>query len=81
MKPSSRKKSKSNKPKMQNVLMVDDFDFNILAVGDASEEILQRNEAKQEAMYDIIEVELRGVQQTLYSSRAVSTSPPPSEEP
>jgi hypothetical protein len=81
MKPSSWKKSKSNKPKMQNVLTVDDFDFIISAVGDASEEILQRNEAKQEAMYDRIEAELRGVQQALYSSRAVSTAPPPSEEP
>jgi hypothetical protein len=77
MKPSSRKKSKSNKPKMQNVLMVDDFDFIISAVGDASEEILQRNEEKQEAMYDRIEAELRGVQQALYSSHAVSTCPRP----
>jgi hypothetical protein len=42
---------------------------------------LQRNEEKQEAMYDRIEVELRGVQQALYSSRTVSTTPPPSEEP
>jgi hypothetical protein len=32
-------------------------------------------------MYDIIEVELRGVQQALQSSRAVSTGPPPSEAP
>jgi hypothetical protein len=45
-KPSSRNKSKSNKPKMQNVLMVDDFEFIISDVRDASEEILQRNEAK-----------------------------------
>jgi hypothetical protein len=61
MKPSSRKKSRSNKPKMQNVLTDDDFNFIISAIGDASEEILQRNEAKQEAMYDRIEAELRGV--------------------
>jgi hypothetical protein len=54
MKPSSWKKSKANKPKMQSVLMVDDFDFIILAVGDALEEILQRNDAKQEVMYDRI---------------------------
>jgi hypothetical protein len=32
-------------------------------------------------MYDRIEAELRGVQQALYSSRTVSTAPPPSEEP
>jgi hypothetical protein len=42
---------------------------------------LQRTEAKQEAMYDRIETELRGVQQALHSSRAVSTAPPPPEEP
>jgi hypothetical protein len=66
---------------MQNVLMVNDFDFIISAVGDASEDIFQRNKEKQEAMYDRIEEELRGVQQALYSSRTVSTAPPPSEEP
>ena len=32
-------------------------------------------------MYDIIEAELRGVQQALYSSCAVSIAPPPWEEP
>jgi hypothetical protein len=32
-------------------------------------------------MYDRIEVELRGVQQALYSSSTVSTELPPSEEP
>jgi hypothetical protein len=35
-KPSLWKKSKSNKPKMQNALTVDDFDFIISAIGDAS---------------------------------------------
>jgi hypothetical protein len=35
-KPSTWKNSKSNKPKMQNVLTVDDFNFIISAVGDAS---------------------------------------------
>jgi len=32
-------------------------------------------------MYDRIETELRGVQQALHSSRAVSTTSPPLEEP
>jgi hypothetical protein len=32
-------------------------------------------------MYDRIETEMIGVQQALQSSRAVSTAPPPSEEP
>jgi hypothetical protein len=31
-------------------------------------------------MYDRIKTELKGVQQALYSSRAVSTAPPSSEE-
>jgi hypothetical protein len=51
-------------------------------VSDASEDILQRTEAKQETMYERIEAELRGVQQALHSSpHAVSTAPPPPEEP
>jgi hypothetical protein len=41
---------------------------------------LQRNEAKQESMYDRIEEKVRGVQQVLYSSHVASTAPPPSEE-
>ena len=57
--------------------MVDDFDFIISVVGDASEDIFQINEEKQEAMYDGIEAKLRGVQQALYSNRAVSIMPSP----
>jgi hypothetical protein len=57
-KPSSRKKSRATLTKMQTVLTVDDFDFIIAAVNDASQEILQKQEAKQEEMYDRIEVEL-----------------------
>jgi hypothetical protein len=79
MKPTSRKKSKVSKPKLQTMLMVNDFDFIITSVSDASEDILQRNKAKQEAMYDRIETELRGVQKYLHSSRAVSTAPLPPE--
>jgi hypothetical protein len=59
--------------------MVDDIDLIIATVSDTSEDILQRSEAKQETMFDRIEAELKGVQQALYSSRAVSTVPPPSE--
>jgi len=40
MKPSLGKKTKGNKTKMQSVLTVDDFDFIISAIGDASEDIL-----------------------------------------
>jgi hypothetical protein len=42
---------------------------------------LQKHEAKKEEMYDRIKVELRGVQQALQSSHAVSTVPHPSEAP
>jgi hypothetical protein len=41
--------------------MLDDFDFIIAAVSDASQDLLQNTEAKQAAMYDRIEAELRGV--------------------
>jgi hypothetical protein len=40
------------------VLTVDEFDFIIAAVSDASQEILQKHEAKQEEMYKRIEVKL-----------------------
>jgi len=49
-------------------------------VNDASQEILQKDEAKQEEMYDRVEVELRGVHQALHSSHAMSTMPLSSEE-
>jgi hypothetical protein len=61
--------------------MVNDFDVIIAALSYASKDILKINEAKQEIMYGIIEVELRGVQQALHSSRVVSTVPLPPEEP
>jgi hypothetical protein len=41
---------------------MDDIDLIIVIVSDTSEDILQCNEAKQETMYDRIEVELKGVQ-------------------
>jgi hypothetical protein len=78
MKPTSRKKSKDSNAKLQTVLMLDDFHFIIAVVLDASEDLLQRNEAKQETMYEIIEAELRGVQHALHSSHTVPTAPPPS---
>jgi uncharacterized protein YbbK (DUF523 family) len=61
------------------VLTVDDIDLIIAVVADTSEDILQWNEAKKETMYDRIEAELKGVQQALYSSHAVSTMPSSSE--
>jgi hypothetical protein len=76
-KPSSRKRSKAPITKMQTVLTSDDFNFIIAALNDASLEIAEKQEAKQEEMYNRIEVELQGVQQALQSSRAVSTVPLP----
>ena len=61
MKPSSQKKSRATLAKMQTMLIVNDFDFIIAVVIDASQDILQKHEAKHEEMYDRIEVELRGV--------------------
>ena len=46
MKPTSRKKSRATLTKMQTVLTIDDFDFIIAAVEDASQDILQKHEAK-----------------------------------
>jgi hypothetical protein len=58
LKPSSWKKSKATMTKMQTVLTSDDFDFIIAALNDASLEIAEKQGAKQEEMYDRIEVEL-----------------------
>jgi DNA-binding protein YbaB len=46
---------------MQTTLTLDDFNFIIAAVNDASQEVLEKQEAKQEKMYNRIEVELQGV--------------------
>jgi hypothetical protein len=61
-KPISWKKSKATTTKLQTVLMLDDFDFIIAIVSDALQDLLQNTKAKQVAMYDRIETELRGVQ-------------------
>jgi hypothetical protein len=78
LKPSSQKKSRATLTKMQTMLIVNDFDFIITAVNDSSQEILQKQESKQEDMYDRIEFELQGVQQALQSSQTVSIAPLPS---
>jgi hypothetical protein len=77
--PTLRKKSKSNKPPFQTVLMVDEIDLLIIDVSDTSEDILQCNKEKRKTMYDRIAVEFKGVQKSLYSSRVVSTAPLPLE--
>jgi hypothetical protein len=61
------------------VLTVDDVDLIITVVEDASEDILQRHEVKQETLYERIEKELKDIQQAIYSSHAVPTVPSSSE--
>jgi hypothetical protein len=58
---------------------VDDIQLIITTVEYASEDILQRHEAKQETMYDKIEKELKDIQQAIQSSRTVSTVPSSTE--
>jgi hypothetical protein len=43
---------------MQTVLTTNDFDFIIAALNDASLEIVEKQEAKHEEMFDRIEVKL-----------------------
>jgi hypothetical protein len=57
-KPSSQKKSEATMTKMQTILTSDDFDFIIVALNDASLEIVEKQEAKKEEMYDRIKTEL-----------------------
>jgi hypothetical protein len=42
--------------KMKTMLTIDDFDFIIAALNDASVEIVEKKEAKQEEMYDRLKV-------------------------
>jgi hypothetical protein len=44
---------------------LDDFDFIIATMNDASKEIVEKKEVKQEKMYNRIEIKLQGVQRAL----------------
>jgi hypothetical protein len=77
LKSSSRKKPRTPVTKMKTTLMLDDFDFIVTMVNDASKEIIEKQEVKQEKMYSQIEIALQGVQQELQSSRPTSTAPLP----
>jgi hypothetical protein len=57
--------------------MLDDFDFIVAVVNDASKEIIEKKEVKQEQMYSQIKIALQGVQQALQSSLEISTAPLP----
>jgi hypothetical protein len=54
---SSQNKSKATVTKMKIVLTTDDFDFIIETLNNASLEIMEKQEAKHEEMYDRIKVE------------------------
>jgi hypothetical protein len=74
-KPSSRKKTCVSKPKMKSMLTEDDVDLIIAIVEGVSEDILQHYGSKQETLYEIIEKELKEIQQAIHSSRVVPTTP------
>jgi hypothetical protein len=74
-KPSSQKKVKATRTTFKTTLTPDDFDFLVTALNDASLEIAERKEVKQEEVFSRIKGELQEVQQALQSSRAVSTAP------
>jgi hypothetical protein len=61
------------------VLTVDDVDLIIAVVEDASEDILQRHEVKQEKLYERIEKELKDIQQAIHSSHTIPTAPSSAE--
>jgi hypothetical protein len=75
LKPSSRKKSKESKNKFETTLTSDNFDFIVIALNDASLEIVKKKEAKKEEVFNWIKDELQGVQQELQSSCIVSIAP------
>jgi hypothetical protein len=77
MKSSARKKPRTPVTKMRTSLTLDEFDFIVATVNDASKEIIEKKEVKQEQMYSQTEIALQGVQQVLQSSQAISTAPLP----
>jgi hypothetical protein len=58
-KPSTQRKSQATEPQSQNMLTVDDVHLIIISIKYASEDVLQRHEAKKETMYDRIKKELK----------------------
>ena len=74
-KPSSRKKTKATRTMFKTTLTQDEFDFLITALNDASLEITERQEAKQEEIFNRLMGEIQEVQQALQSSRVISTMP------
>jgi hypothetical protein len=74
-KPSSRKKSKATWTTLKTTRTSDDFDFLIATLNDVSLDLVEKKEAKQEALFSRIKGKLKEVQQALQSIQAVSTMP------
>jgi hypothetical protein len=72
-----KKKEKVTMTKMKTTLNPDDFSFLLVTLNKSIEEITEKKEAKKQTMYEIIEVELQGVQRALQSNHTVSTGPMP----
>jgi hypothetical protein len=73
--PSSRKKAKATRTTLKTTLTPDDFDFLIVALNDVSFVLAEKQEAKQEELFNRIKGELKEVQQAVQSSQVVSTAP------
>jgi hypothetical protein len=56
---------KATRTKFETTLMSDDFNFIVVALNDASLEIVETQEPKQEEMFSWIKVKFQEVQQAL----------------
>jgi hypothetical protein len=66
---------KATRTKFEANLTSDDFNFIVVALNDASLEIAEKQEAKQEEMLSWIKVKFQEVRHALQSSRTVSIAP------
>jgi hypothetical protein len=66
---------KATRTKFETTLTSDEFNFIVIALNDASVEIIENQEAKQEEVFTRIKAKLQEVQQELQSSCTVSTTP------
>jgi len=60
-KPSSRKKAKATRTMFKTTLTLDDFNFLVIVLNDASLEITERQEVKKEEVFSQIKGELQEV--------------------
>jgi hypothetical protein len=74
-KPSSWKKAKSTRTMFKTTLTPKDFNFLVAALNDASLEITENQEVKQEEVFSQMKGELQEVQQALQSIHAISIVP------